>query len=149
MNNVAITGQLLTDYLNNESTLDIDGDNLVTFIIVRENVGDPQLDTVIHRFGSRVTLFEQALARMREEQKAAGRGELFEELKQYLIEDAASGEYNITAAKVNMTPNAVAVTVHRWRERYKKLVHEEIVRTVADPSEIEDELHRFFSVLDE
>jgi RNA polymerase sigma-70 factor (ECF subfamily) len=48
-----------------------------------------------------------------------------------------------------MTAIAVAVTVHRWRERYKKLVHEEIVRTVADPSEIEDELHRFFAVLEE
>src|SRR6266511_3084610 len=51
-------------------------------------------------------------------------------------------------ARMNMTPNAVAVTVHRWRERYKKLVQEEIVRTVADPSEIEDELHRFFAVLE-
>jgi hypothetical protein len=48
-----------------------------------------------------------------------------------------------------MTPNAVAVTVHRWRERYKKLVHEEVVRTVADASEIEDELRRFFAVLEE
>jgi RNA polymerase sigma-70 factor (ECF subfamily) len=47
-----------------------------------------------------------------------------------------------------MTPNAVAVTVHRLRERYKKLVQEEVMRTVADPGEIEDELHRFFAVLE-
>ena len=40
-----------------------------------------------------------------------------------------------------------AATVHRWRDRYKKLVHEEVIRTVADPSEIEEELRRFFSVL--
>jgi RNA polymerase sigma-70 factor (ECF subfamily) len=86
---------------------------------------------------------------MEEEQAAAGRKEVFSELKQFLIEDAEAGDYNAAAARVKMTANAVAVTVHRWRERYKKLVHEEIVRTVADPSEIEDELHRFFAVLEE
>ena len=48
-----------------------------------------------------------------------------------------------------MTSNAVAVTVHRLRERYKKLVHEEVVRTVADTSEIGDELNRFFAVMAE
>ena len=96
-----------------------------------------------------LTLFDQALARLREEQKAAGKEELFEQLKLFVVEDAESGDYNNAAAKVNMTPNAVAVTVHRLRERYKKLVYEEVVRTVADPSEIEDELRRFFSVLDE
>lgn len=96
-----------------------------------------------------LTLFQQAMDRMREEQVAAGRDELFDELKQFLMEDAEAGDYNAAAQKVNMTANAVAVTVHRWRERYKKLVHEEIVRTVADPNEIEDELRRFFTVLEE
>jgi DNA-directed RNA polymerase specialized sigma24 family protein len=96
-----------------------------------------------------MTLFDQALTRMRDEQAAAGRDELFEELKQFLIEDAEAGDYQTAAERVKMTPNAVAVTIHRWRERYKKLVHEEIVRTVADPSEIEDELRRFFTVLEE
>jgi DNA-directed RNA polymerase specialized sigma24 family protein len=96
-----------------------------------------------------LTLFQQAMARMREEQVVAGRDELFDELKQFLIEDAEAGDYNAAAERVGMTANAVAVTVHRWRERYKKLVHEEIVRTVADPAEIEDELRRFFAVLEE
>jgi RNA polymerase sigma-70 factor (ECF subfamily) len=96
-----------------------------------------------------MTLFEQALARLREEQTAAGRAELFEQLKLFVVEDAESGDYNNAAARVKMTPNAVAVTVHRWRERYKTLVREEVLRTVADPSEIEDELRRFFTVLEE
>ena len=67
---------------------------------------------------------------------------------QFAIDDAAAGDYWASAERVHMTPNAVAVTIHRWRERYRKLVHEEIVRTVADPNEIEDELHRFFAVLE-
>lgn len=93
-----------------------------------------------------LALFDQALARLREE-VGSGRSEIFDQLKQFIVEDAEAGDYNAAAQRVNMTPNAVAVTVHRWRDRYKKLVHEEVVRTVADPSEIEEELHRFFSVL--
>jgi len=95
-----------------------------------------------------LTLFDQALQRLREEQAAAGRSDLFDSLKPFVVDDAASGEYQAVAQRVNMTPNAVAVTVHRLRERYKKLVHDEVLRTVAEPSEIEDELHRFFSVLE-
>ena len=96
-----------------------------------------------------LTLFEQALNRLSEEQIAAGRGNLFVELKPFIVDEAGSGEYGAVADRVQMTPNAVAVTVHRWRERYKKLVHEEVMRTVADPSEIEDEIHRFFAVLEQ
>lgn len=95
-----------------------------------------------------LALFEEALARLREEQQAAGRHEVFDELKQFVIEDAEAGDYRNVCQRVNMTPNAVAVTVHRLRERYKKLVHEEVVRTVADASEIEEELHRFFAVME-
>jgi RNA polymerase sigma-70 factor (ECF subfamily) len=95
-----------------------------------------------------LTLFAQALARLREEQKTAGRAEVFDELKQFVVDEASAGDYNAAAAKINMTANAVAVTVHRWRERYKKLVQEEVMRTVADPGELEEELHRFFAVLE-
>jgi RNA polymerase sigma-70 factor (ECF subfamily) len=94
-------------------------------------------------------LFDQALQHLREEQSNAGREQLFDALKSFIVDDASSGEYNAVAERVQMTPNAVAVTVHRWRERYKKLVYEEIVRTVADSSEIEDELHRFFKVMEQ
>jgi RNA polymerase sigma factor (sigma-70 family) len=95
-----------------------------------------------------LTLFDQALARLRDEQKAAGKGELFEHLRPFIIEDAESGDYNTVATRVNMTANAVAVTVHRLRERYKKLVQDEVMRTVADPSELDDELRRFFSIFE-
>ena len=95
-----------------------------------------------------LALFDQALARLREEQAAAGRLGLFDALKQFVVDDAAAGDYQAAAERVRMSPNAVAVTIHRWRERYRKLVHEEVVRTVADPDEIEDELHRFFAVLE-
>jgi RNA polymerase sigma factor (sigma-70 family) len=93
------------------------------------------------------SLLEQALARLREEQAASGRAQVFDELKSFIVEDTDAGDYKEAASRLQMTPNAVAVTVHRWRDRYKKLVHEEIVRTVADESEVEEELRRFFAVM--
>lgn len=95
-----------------------------------------------------LALFEEALSRLREEQASAGKLELFSELQKYVIEDAEPGDYSATAPRVGMTPNAVAVTVHRLRERYKKLVYEEVMRTVADDSEITEELRRFFAVME-
>ncbi|HTG43012.1 MAG TPA: ECF-type sigma factor [Verrucomicrobiae bacterium] len=96
-----------------------------------------------------LTLFDQARARLEEEQPDGPRRQLFHQLQQFIIEDAEAGDYNAAAERVSMTPNAVAVTIHRWRERYKKLLYEEVVRTVADPAEMDEELRRFFSVLNE
>lgn len=95
-----------------------------------------------------LTLFDRALAQLREEAVASGRAEAFDALKQFLIEGPGEGDYAAAAATVNMTRNAVAVLIHRWRDRYKALLRAEIFRTVADPAEIEDELHRFFAVLE-
>jgi len=58
---LTISGQLITDYLNAESTLD--GDNVVTFIIVRETIGEVGVDTVVHKFDSRDDAFGDATTR--------------------------------------------------------------------------------------
>jgi RNA polymerase sigma-70 factor (ECF subfamily) len=114
---------------------------------LREPASDQSPEKIFERNWF-LALFDEALARLREEQAAAGKAGTFDQLKQFVIEDAEAGDYRTVAGRVNMTPNAVAVTVHRLRERYKKLVQEEVMRTVADPAEIEDELHRFFAVLE-
>ncbi|HAV62737.1 MAG TPA: RNA polymerase subunit sigma-24 [Verrucomicrobiales bacterium] len=95
-----------------------------------------------------LALFESALERLREEQEAVGKAVFFESVRQFVIEPTGAGEYDEVATRAGMTPNAVAVTVHRLRDRYKKLVHEEVVRTVADPDELDEELRRFFAVME-
>jgi RNA polymerase sigma-70 factor (ECF subfamily) len=114
---------------------------------LREPASDQSPEKIFERTWF-LALFDEALARLREEQAAAGKSQTFDQLKQFVLEDAEAGDYRTAADNVKMTPNAVAVTVHRLRERYKKLVHEEVMRTVADPAELEDELHRFFAVLE-
>jgi RNA polymerase sigma-70 factor (ECF subfamily) len=94
-----------------------------------------------------LALFDHALARLREEQTKATRADVFEQVEAVYHRGRGPGRLQRSGSPLQMTPNAVAVAVHRWRERYKKLVQEEVVRTVADPAEIEDELRRFFAVM--
>ena len=46
-----------------------------------------------------------------------------------------------------MSEGAVKVAVHRLRQRYRELLHEEIGRTVGTPEEIEEEVRSLFAAL--
>ncbi len=46
-----------------------------------------------------------------------------------------------------MSEGAVKVAVHRLRRRYRKLLKEEIARTVVDPATLEDELGELLAAL--
>ncbi len=94
-----------------------------------------------------LTLFQQALARLREEFTAARKGEQFEELKGLLSDEAGEGEYAGIAARLGMTTAAVTVAVHRLRKRYRQLVREEIAHTVTSPTEIDDEMRYLIKLM--
>ncbi len=94
-----------------------------------------------------ITLLRQALVKLREESTTAGKDAIFDELKPFLEGESKSGEYAAVAARLGMSSNSVAVTVHRLRQRYRELVRAEIANTVGAPEEIEDELRHLFAVL--
>ena len=94
-----------------------------------------------------VTVLQQALSHLREETDKTGRGQMFEGLKPFLEGETRPGDYAAVAAKLGMTANSAAVTVHRLRQRYRELVRTEIANTVASVEEIEDELRHLFAVL--
>jgi len=87
-----------------------------------------------------LTLFQSALARLREESVAEGKADHFETLKAFLTDQPAEGDYAAVAARLNMTPGAVPMAVHRLRKRYGQVVREEIAHTVASDAEVQDEL---------
>jgi RNA polymerase sigma factor (sigma-70 family) len=91
-----------------------------------------------------LALLEQALARLRAEHAAAGKIQQFEQMKGFLGNPAEEGEYNQTAKQLGMNSGAVAVAVHRLRQRYRDLVRAEILNTVASPKEMEEELRHLF-----
>jgi RNA polymerase sigma factor (sigma-70 family) len=86
------------------------------------------------------TLLERVINRLREETKAEGRATQFEQLKSYLMVGTDNIPYAKAAAALEMSEGAVRVVVHRLRRRYRELLQQEIVQTLADPAQAEEEM---------
>ena len=69
-----------------------------------------------------------------------GKSDRFEQLKAFLTDEPAEGAYQKVAERLGMSPDSVAVSVHRLRQRYGELVREAIAQTVATPAEVQEEL---------
>jgi len=93
------------------------------------------------------TLFDQVLARLEDEFRDSGKGELFDQLKGSLLAEEAGPSYAELGTHLGLTEDAVKQSVHRMRRRYRELFREEIAQTVAGPGEVEDELQHIFAVL--
>jgi RNA polymerase sigma factor (sigma-70 family) len=94
-----------------------------------------------------LTLLDQVLKRLEEEYKTSGKQMLFEQLQGCLTGDRDSLPYAEIGARLDMAEGAVKVAVHRLRKRYRGVLREEIAQTVADPADIEDEIHQLFAAL--
>jgi len=92
-----------------------------------------------------LTLLEGALRRLREEFATADKARHFEHLKAFLTQDAGPGGYDEVAALLETTPQAIAVSVHRLRQRYRDAVRAEVAHTVSGPDQIDDELRGLFT----
>jgi RNA polymerase sigma factor (sigma-70 family) len=101
----------------------------------------------LYERGWALTLLQQALARLREEQTGAGKERLFECLKGTLTGEDTPRPYAELAAELGMSGEAIKVTVHRLRRRYGELLRAEIAQTVTTAEEIEDELRDLFAAV--
>jgi RNA polymerase sigma factor (sigma-70 family) len=94
-----------------------------------------------------LAVLEAALRRLREETKLAGKGDLFDHLRDFLAEQPDEADYARVAAALSMRRNTVAVSVHRLRQRLRELVREEVTHTAADRDAFEIELRELRSAL--
>jgi RNA polymerase sigma-70 factor (ECF subfamily) len=94
-----------------------------------------------------LTLMEQVLGRLKDEYCTAGNTELFDSLKQLLVDEEEAPSRAEIALHLRMTENAVRQALHRLRHRYQLLLREEISHTVAIASDVEDELRHLIAVL--
>jgi RNA polymerase sigma factor (sigma-70 family) len=94
-----------------------------------------------------LAVLEQVLGRLESEYRAAGNAPLFDRLKEFLVGEQGRPLQADIAAELDMTENAVKQAFHRFRQRYRGLLREEIARTVAQPGDVEDELRHMISVL--
>jgi RNA polymerase sigma-70 factor (ECF subfamily) len=94
-----------------------------------------------------VTLLDQVLHRLEQEYGEADKADLFQRLRDFLVAGVADETYADAATGLGMTSEAVKKAVHRLRRRYYELFHEAIASTVADPTQVEDELRHLCAVM--
>jgi RNA polymerase sigma-70 factor (ECF subfamily) len=94
-----------------------------------------------------LALLEQALGKLRAEFVAAGKQPLFDQLKPALTGQRTPLSYAELAVRFAISEGAVKVIVHRMRQRFGELIRAEIVQTVADPADVDEEMRYFISVL--
>ena len=94
-----------------------------------------------------LTLLDTVLQRLHSEYEQEGRAEFFAALHPCLVGDRANQPYADLAVKLGISEGAVKSAVHRLRQRYRHLLRDEIAQTVAEPGEVDEELHHLFAVL--
>jgi RNA polymerase sigma-70 factor (ECF subfamily) len=93
-----------------------------------------------------LALLQQVMTRLRDEFEAKGKGRLFDRLRGFLVGEKGAG-YRQAANELRLSEGAVKVAVHRLRQRYRELLHEEIARTVGAAEEVEEEIRALFAAL--
>ena len=94
-----------------------------------------------------LALLRRAFERLRAEQSAKGRSDVFERLRPTLAGETIDGGYSGVAEELKLSTVAVKVAAHRLKKRYRELLLEEITRTVDLPQEIDHELSHLFRAL--
>ncbi len=95
------------------------------------------------------TILETAFGQLKEEMYQANKQAQYDELKRFLTVNAAAGDYAIVAEKLGVAASSLPMLVHRLRQRYRKLVREEVAQTVSSPVELEEEMRHLFAVLNQ
>lgn len=94
-----------------------------------------------------LAVLAEALQRLRDAAGAAEKSRHFEALQPFLSREPAEGEYSALARTLNMSGDAVAVAVYRLRQRYREMLRATVADTLADPSQVDDELRHVFTAL--
>ncbi len=92
-------------------------------------------------------LLERVMQRVQHEVEASGQSPLFEGLKGFLLGEGQDVSYADVAAQQGLSEGALKKRVQRMRQRYQRLLREEIAHTVARAEDVEDEIRYLFNVV--
>ena len=94
-----------------------------------------------------LTVLETVLARLKAELESAGKGQLFEQLQALVVGEPGAARQAEVAARLGLSEGAVSVTLHRLRQRYRRLLREEIAQTVQQVEEVDEEMRHLLASL--
>lgn len=89
------------------------------------------------------TLLKQVLDQLRQEHQSAGREQVFEEL-QHCLTQTNTESYASIGQRLSMSEDAVKSNVYRLKSRFRRVLREEIAKTVSDPHDVDDEIRYLF-----
>ena len=92
------------------------------------------------------TVLEVALKGLRREVQR-GSGEEFDRLKGFLTGENVGIRYREVGQELGTSEEAVKVRVHRMRKRFGQILRNQIVETVVDPEEVDEEIGYLLGVL--
>jgi RNA polymerase sigma-70 factor (ECF subfamily) len=91
-----------------------------------------------------LALLGKVIERLKSECVADGKAKLFEQLKIFLTAGKGILTHADAAKNLNLDETAVRVAVHRLRKRYRTLLRAEISQTLADESQVDEEMRALF-----
>jgi RNA polymerase sigma-70 factor (ECF subfamily) len=94
-----------------------------------------------------IALLDRVLVLLRGEYVRAGKGLLFEQLKDLLAGPLPERSYADVGRELDMSEGAMKVAVHRLRHRYRELLLAQVADTVATADEVEDEVAQLYRAL--
>jgi len=94
-----------------------------------------------------LTVLENVLTRLKAELETEGKGKLFAHLQALVVGEPGAARQAEVGAHLGLSEGAVAVTVHRLRQRYRLLLREEVAQTVQRLEEVDDEMAHLLNVL--
>ena len=104
-------------------------------------------DTPERQFERRwaLTLLQQVLDNLKQEQVESGKAELFAKLEPFITGEVTQGVYARLEAELGMREETVRVALSRLRNRFGQLLRNEIANTVASPAEVDAEIRELFA----
>jgi RNA polymerase sigma factor (sigma-70 family) len=94
-----------------------------------------------------MAVLERASVRLQEEFAAAGKATLGQVLRELQENADEAAPYAEVAVRLGIPVNTLKSHVHRYRQRFRELLCEEVAQTVASPTDVADELRRLIAVV--
>ncbi len=103
-------------------------------------------ETLFER-GWALSLLNDVLQRLQDEYRRDGKAAWMEAMRPALTAEREAIHYAEIAGRLGITENAARVGVHRLRRHYRRLIQEEVARTVASPDDVKEEMRHLFQAL--
>jgi RNA polymerase sigma factor (sigma-70 family) len=94
-----------------------------------------------------MTAIGLALSDLEEECRRAGKSSLFIALRPALVGEIEAGDYEALTVLLSMSAGAIKVAAHRLRKRFQEHVRAQILDTVEDGVEVDEEIRALMAAL--